>query len=110
AAGVRSQAQERRDDLLAQVHAAERRARFAEQTARVAAERADDERRRALEPGLDPKLRPYVRLEAEGLARAQLEKAHALLAEAHERRRRAGALADEAERAEAEVSQAKKAL
>lgn len=92
----RTAAEERMVDLRAQALLSEARVRLAEETARAAAACAEEQRARALDPALDPEARPFARLEAEALATTQLGRAHAALAEAQERRRRAAMLTEEA--------------
>lgn len=110
ASDERARVEERLEDLQMQAHTAEARVRLAEEGARLAAAHAEDERRRALEPGLDAALRPFVRLEAEALARAHLTRAQEAMSQAQERRARAGALFEEASRMESELDAARDAL
>lgn len=98
ASRLRSEREERLEDLTAQGAVAAARVRLAEDAAERARARAEEARRRGMEPGLAPSLRPFVQLESTALASLYLARAEAATLEASERENRAAALADEASR------------
>lgn len=101
---------ERRDMLMTQVHAAESRVVFAQETARQASLAADRQRRRALEVASSSAEARVVPLEAEALAGVHQARAQAALDEAHARRLRASSLSDEVRATDAQVEACRQAL
>lgn len=110
AASDLADATERRDMLVAQVHAAESRVVLAQEVARLATVAADEQRRRALAVSPSSTGQSVLRMEAEALARVHLARARTALDEARERRLRASSLSDEVAAAQAEADACRTAL
>ncbi len=101
---ARTHAEERIDDLISQAFAAELRVRGAERAATNAAQRAEEQRRRALDVSLESTDGAFAKIEADALARSLSVRTEEGLAEARERRRRAAHFMSQASEAREQLS------